>query len=245
MLARYNGPSLARFLSVDPLGSSVRPELPQSWNRYTYVQNNPINSFDPDGMKDRRTEEDKKILNDADVQQSTQEAWTESKPEAHPDKRQEVTFTIVDGGGNPATTERKTDGNPVSSTPVKIGAQTKAVLEGSQAGKTALADVHTHPGVGTAPINPDTQQRQFVASGASKGDKETAANRGVTTYMVEKNKMIKLTPAGKQTAILTGKDFKKYMGRLDCVAAPNCRVGACRRSSRRRNRRRTRDGQSP
>lgn len=41
----------ARFLSVDPaqtgkVGSS------QSWNRYSYVQNNPLNSVDPTGMRE-------------------------------------------------------------------------------------------------------------------------------------------------------------------------------------------------
>jgi hypothetical protein len=28
------------------------PELPQSWNRYTYVQNNPMNRVDPFGLED-------------------------------------------------------------------------------------------------------------------------------------------------------------------------------------------------
>lgn len=38
-----------RFLSVDPiLGNLLQP---QSWNRYAYVLNNPINRIDPSGMK--------------------------------------------------------------------------------------------------------------------------------------------------------------------------------------------------
>jgi hypothetical protein len=40
---------LGRFLSVDPGGSN--PSRPQSWNRYAYVQNNPINAVDPDGRE--------------------------------------------------------------------------------------------------------------------------------------------------------------------------------------------------
>ncbi|MBP7989021.1 RHS repeat-associated core domain-containing protein [Candidatus Neomicrothrix sp.] len=48
MLARYYGPSLARFMSVDP-GDDTEREIPQSWNKYTYVRNNPVNHNDPTG----------------------------------------------------------------------------------------------------------------------------------------------------------------------------------------------------
>lgn len=37
----------ARFLSVDPKGGQVGSS--QSWNRYTYVQNNPVKLVDPNG----------------------------------------------------------------------------------------------------------------------------------------------------------------------------------------------------
>jgi RHS repeat-associated protein len=46
--ARYYAPSERRFLSLDPvLGSS---QDPQSWNRYGYVHNSPINFIDPLGL---------------------------------------------------------------------------------------------------------------------------------------------------------------------------------------------------
>ena len=48
MHARYYGPSTGRFLSVDP-GGDVDLHQPQSWNKYTYVRNNPINNTDPTG----------------------------------------------------------------------------------------------------------------------------------------------------------------------------------------------------
>jgi RHS repeat-associated protein len=47
MHARYYDPKLGRFLSVDPhIGD---PQVPQSWNRYTYALNNPIKFIDPTG----------------------------------------------------------------------------------------------------------------------------------------------------------------------------------------------------
>jgi hypothetical protein len=47
MHARYYCPNLGRFLSVDPVGGSVGSS--QSWNRYSYVLNNPLKLVDPDG----------------------------------------------------------------------------------------------------------------------------------------------------------------------------------------------------
>jgi len=49
MLARFYSSSLGRFMAVDP-GNDTRLENPQSWNKYTYVRNNPIAYVDPYGM---------------------------------------------------------------------------------------------------------------------------------------------------------------------------------------------------
>jgi RHS repeat-associated protein len=48
--ARYQSPVQGRFTSVDPLGSSANIGNPQSFNRYSYVNNNPINLTDPSGL---------------------------------------------------------------------------------------------------------------------------------------------------------------------------------------------------
>jgi RHS repeat-associated protein len=48
--ARYYGNGLGRFTSLDPLMSSARLGIPQSWNRYSYCINNPIRFTDPTGM---------------------------------------------------------------------------------------------------------------------------------------------------------------------------------------------------
>ncbi|MFP5245577.1 MAG: RHS repeat-associated core domain-containing protein [Thermoanaerobaculia bacterium] len=49
MHARYYSAGVGRFLSVDPGGwDKYRP---QTWNRYTYAENNPILKVDPDGRQ--------------------------------------------------------------------------------------------------------------------------------------------------------------------------------------------------
>ena len=49
MHARYCSPGMGRFFSADPvLGDSG---LPQSWNRYAYVRNNPMRYVDPHGRE--------------------------------------------------------------------------------------------------------------------------------------------------------------------------------------------------
>lgn len=50
MHARYYSGGAARFLAVDPALRSMRPGMPQSWNRYSYVINNPTRYTDPTGL---------------------------------------------------------------------------------------------------------------------------------------------------------------------------------------------------
>jgi len=48
--ARYHASIQGRFTSVDPLMASAVANLPQSWNRYSFCLNNPLNCIDPTGM---------------------------------------------------------------------------------------------------------------------------------------------------------------------------------------------------
>lgn len=49
MHARFHSPLTGRLMSVDPAAGSADQHLPQTWNRYAYVQGNPINFEDPTG----------------------------------------------------------------------------------------------------------------------------------------------------------------------------------------------------
>jgi RHS repeat-associated protein len=48
--ARYYSSAQGRFSSPDGLLSSGRPENPQTWNRFSYVLNNPLGYIDPTGF---------------------------------------------------------------------------------------------------------------------------------------------------------------------------------------------------
>jgi len=48
--ARMFGSGFGRFTSPDPLMASARKARPQTFNRYVYVANNPLNYVDPSGM---------------------------------------------------------------------------------------------------------------------------------------------------------------------------------------------------
>jgi RHS repeat-associated protein len=50
--ARYFGAALGRFTSPDPENAGADVTNPQSWNGYSYVANNPLNSIDPSGACD-------------------------------------------------------------------------------------------------------------------------------------------------------------------------------------------------
>jgi RHS repeat-associated protein len=50
--ARHYAPSMGRFMTPDPAGIAFSVlSAPQSWNLYSYVQNNPLKFTDPDGRE--------------------------------------------------------------------------------------------------------------------------------------------------------------------------------------------------
>jgi RHS repeat-associated protein len=60
-VARYYLSGQGRFTSPDPLSASAHPNIPQGWNRYSYVLNNPLKLVDPNDQDQ----------NDAQVMAST------------------------------------------------------------------------------------------------------------------------------------------------------------------------------
>src|SRR5262249_19751205 len=48
--ARHYSSALGRFMSVDPGGIGATVVAPQSWNRYSYVLNNPFSAIGPNGL---------------------------------------------------------------------------------------------------------------------------------------------------------------------------------------------------
>jgi hypothetical protein len=72
MLARYHSPGLGRFLSTDPAPESSRLRAPQTWNRYTYVVNNPLAYIDPTGEEveelELKNEGENKVDNPSETQ---------------------------------------------------------------------------------------------------------------------------------------------------------------------------------
>jgi hypothetical protein len=47
---RYYAPQWGRFTTPDPYQASAQLANPQSWNRYSYVENDPVNKYDPGGL---------------------------------------------------------------------------------------------------------------------------------------------------------------------------------------------------
>jgi RHS repeat-associated protein len=53
--ARYYAWTLGRFLAVDPSRLSIEKSNPQTWNRYVYTRNDPLNRIDSNGKWDTPT----------------------------------------------------------------------------------------------------------------------------------------------------------------------------------------------
>jgi len=49
---RYYANTFGRFMSADPYQASGGPSNPHSWNRYAYVTGDPVNKFDPSGLRE-------------------------------------------------------------------------------------------------------------------------------------------------------------------------------------------------
>jgi RHS repeat-associated protein len=71
--ARYLSSIQGRFTSPDPLLESGRAATPQSWNRYSYVLNNPLRLIDPNGLMETDPNDDEEKLRQQQQQQQQQQ----------------------------------------------------------------------------------------------------------------------------------------------------------------------------
>ena len=94
MHARYYSPNLGRFLSVDPVGGTVGSS--QSWNRYSYVLNNPIVLVDPRGLAEEEpgnkvTVKKNRMAKKAKISPEIKSSrWTDEKVENQLQQAQDV-----------------------------------------------------------------------------------------------------------------------------------------------------------
>jgi RHS repeat-associated protein len=66
--ARYYGSSMGRMMSPDPGNIGADPANPQSWNMYSYVNNNPLRFIDPTGKTCQTNSSDGNVYDDGDGQ---------------------------------------------------------------------------------------------------------------------------------------------------------------------------------
>jgi RHS repeat-associated protein len=79
-LARYFASTQGRFTSSDPILASGRNWVPQSWNRYSYVLNNPLRLVDPDGTEDVDPQQVVAIGKDKAINKKLEEIRTKATP---------------------------------------------------------------------------------------------------------------------------------------------------------------------
>lgn len=103
MHARYYGPTVGRFFSVDrgkPDAKSV-----QSWNRYTYVQNNPLRNTDPTG-NDLYIVYD---FSDSKLSKAQQRVIMSAVRQRFRNAGVKIVNSYIKGGAPPPSASKKTD----------------------------------------------------------------------------------------------------------------------------------------
>jgi RHS repeat-associated protein len=101
-LARYYSPAQGRFTGPDSLLTTAKVTEPQSWNRYSYVTNNPLAYIDPDGHEgivvsgqpsEKHTNKTHFLVNGLDRAKKLQAQYKKAG------KGEKVTWFIYNSGG--------------------------------------------------------------------------------------------------------------------------------------------------
>jgi RHS repeat-associated protein len=161
--ARYYGSTLGRFMIPDPGNTGADERVPQSWNGYSYVGNNPLNALDPDGLDyylvggdscDRRFQCDKEgfMLDDqGDRVVVTDQQVLSGEVQAGVDDSGNLTITTQQGtfgarffDPNPGFVSAFVTGSSLEgeiSPQVKAGLATAAVISQADSPAPGLADL--------------------------------------------------------------------------------------------------------
>ncbi|HKO55223.1 MAG TPA: RHS repeat-associated core domain-containing protein [Thermoanaerobaculia bacterium] len=213
MHARYYQPLWGRFLSPDRSRASTTVGSPQTWNRYFYARNNPVLRFDPDGLVDQRSNEDRRITETKSVLIASAVAAT--------------SFGMKTPFEFGAAIWKRTDGSYVASDVVTEGRPDRVSLavpplEGLQFVRT----LHTHLPRGTYPFEDRDPtrggkppvNRTFTATNPtepSPGDFANARRSGVAGYVLVPSAelLVGYGSAGKHQVLLSEEDYRAWMRR--------------------------------
>ena len=136
--ARYFSSAQGRFTSVDPLLASGRPAMPQSWNRYSYVLNNPLRLVDPTGTIDGDPQEKNKRV--------TVVVFTGGHPSSDGSSASQITKVRAggntDGLGEASTTD--VEGESIAQRIKNNFPQADVILAGPDAQPTIFNDLATN-----------------------------------------------------------------------------------------------------
>ncbi|NMB99270.1 MAG: RHS repeat-associated core domain-containing protein [Thermoanaerobaculaceae bacterium] len=150
MHARFYSSSIGRFLRPDPLMRSAKLEEPQSWNRYSYVENNPIAFVDPTG----------ELISLANLTDQQKEALLEGLKEFTGNEYkvdEKGNLQLVSVGENSSTTATEFMNNAISS---NITYNVYATTDQSHWGGKGTTDIYinfqTFTGANYGRVNPAT-----------------------------------------------------------------------------------------
>jgi RHS repeat-associated protein len=139
--ARYYASTQGRFTSPDPLLASGRPGSPQSWNRYSYVMNNPGRLIDPSGLTDEDSEDQQQQQKQQPQKQTAvndqlKQIKKDAKPLQPGEKPVPTTMRYLEGEQITYNGEQvmNPDGTPNTKVPVYGTAQVNAVVVLDQGG---------------------------------------------------------------------------------------------------------------
>jgi RHS repeat-associated protein len=141
--ARMFAPKLGRFTGADPLLSSGRLHIPQSWNRYSYVLGNPVKFADPTGLfewdetlQDRSTdsadERARRKNYRAKIVASIEGARQKAKAAFDAGKLSQKKFDKINNALNAYGKENEANG-------VTVGTKTSLINNGGSRGETLTA----------------------------------------------------------------------------------------------------------